>query len=112
MIWVANEGEGASITLTWEIPIQIKEIVLYGISANRMAGTNIHVQDSKIVLYYNSNEVRTVSSTGRIRPEGTYVVLPKTLIDSAKIVVTKFFGTVYHRHLAGLAEVETIARIR
>jgi hypothetical protein len=111
VIWVANEGEGASITLTWDTPIEIKEIVLYGISDDREAGTKIRVQDSRIFLYYKSKEVGEFSSTDEIQPGGTHVTLPKTVVDSAKIIVDKFFGTVYHRHLAGLAEVETIARI-
>jgi hypothetical protein len=89
----------------------VREIVLYGISPDPNAGTTIRVQDSEILLYYQSNEVGRIKSTGSIRPDGTHVSLPITRIDSAKIVVTKFFGTVYHRRIVGLAEVETIARI-
>lgn len=111
VIWVANEGEGASIVLTWDIPIDVREFVLYGVTPDSARGTNIRVQDSEILLYYRSNGVGDFKLTDRIRPEGTHVKVPKTRIDSAKIVVRKFFGTVYHRRLAGLAEVETIARI-
>ena len=110
-IWVANEGNGAEIVLTWDIPVEIRGIVLYGISLNKAAGTTINVQDSKIFLYYNSMEVGTVSSTGRIRPQGTHIPISPTRVDSLRVIVTQFFGTVFHRRLAGLAEVETIARI-
>ena len=111
VIWVANEGEGSYVLLTWDIPIEIREVILYGISPDPVASTNINVQNSEIVLYYNSKEVGMIKSTGRIRPDGTHVALPRTRIDSLKIVVTKFFGTIYHRRVVGLAEVETIARI-
>ncbi|MBM2840188.1 MAG: hypothetical protein HW412_716, partial [Bacteroidetes bacterium] len=111
VIWVANEAEEATITLTWDTPIEVREMVLYGISPNPAAGTTIRVQDSKIFLYYKSKEVGYIRSTGRVKPDGTHISLPRTRIDSASIVVTKFFGTVFHRRLAGLAEVETIARI-
>jgi len=111
VIWVANEGEGAYVSLTWDTPIDVKEFVLYGIPSDPSVGTTIRVQDSEILLYYQSNEVGRIRSTGNIRPEGTHVSLPRTRIDSAKVVVTKFFGTVYHRRIVGLAEVETIARI-
>jgi hypothetical protein len=111
VIWVANEGEGAFIILTWEIPIEVKEIVLYAITPDLRSGTSIRVQDSEILLYYNSNNVGGVRSTGRIRSDGTRISIPRTKVDSIKIAVTKFFGTAYHRRLAGLAEVETIARI-
>jgi hypothetical protein len=111
VIWVSNEGAGSSVQLTWSTPIEIREIVLYGIASDLGSGTNIRVQDSEILLYCTSNEVGRIASTGRVRPEGTRVALPRTRVDSVKIVVTKFFGTVYHRRIAGLAEVETIARI-
>jgi hypothetical protein len=111
VIWVANEGAGASVMLTWDVPIDVREFVLYGISPDRSEGTNIRVQESEILLYYKSNKVGEFKSTGGLRPEGTHIQVPNTRIDAAKIVVRKFFGTVFHRQLAGLAEVETIARI-
>ena len=111
VIWVSNEGEGSYVLLAWDIPIEVREFVLYGISPDPEAGTNIHVQDTEISLYYEGREVGKITSTGRIQPRGTHVSLSRTLIDSAKIVVTKFFGTIYHRRVAGLAEAETIAKI-
>jgi len=111
VIWVANEGEGAFLSMKWSIPIDLREVVLYGISPNPRKGTNIRVQVSKIFLYYDSREVGVIKSTNWIQPEGTRISLPVTQIDSAKIVITKLAGVVYHRHLAGLAEVETLAKI-
>ena len=111
VIWVANEGGSASVMLTWDIPIDVREFVLYGISPNPSGGTNIRVQESEILLYYKSNKVGDYKSTTGIRPEGTHIRVPNTRIDAVTIVVGKFFGTVFHRQLAGLAEVETIARI-
>ena len=112
MIWVSNEGVGSFVLLTWEVPLEIRELVLYGISPHAGSGTNIRVQDSKIFLYYRGEEVGKVNSTGSLSPGGTHIPVPPTLVDAAKVVVTKFFGTIYHRRVAGLAEVETIARIR
>jgi hypothetical protein len=112
VIWVSNEGEGSYVLLSWDVPLEIREVVLYGISPDARSGISIRVQDSEVFLYRKGNEVGKISSTGRIRPHGTHVSLPWTLVDSVKIVVTKFFGTIYHRRVAGLAEVETIARIQ
>ncbi|MEK9137344.1 MAG: hypothetical protein AAB393_09480, partial [Bacteroidota bacterium] len=50
VIWVANEAEGASVTLTWDTPIEVSEFVLYGISHDKASGTTIHVHDSEIFL--------------------------------------------------------------
>ena len=112
VIWVSNEGEGSYVLLAWDTPIEVREIVLYGIAPHSASGTNIHVQNSEIFLYYGGNEVGKAISTGRVTPQGTHVPIPRILVDAAKIVVTKFFGTIYHRRVAGLAEVETIARIQ
>jgi hypothetical protein len=69
------------------------------------------VQDSKILLYYGHAEVGMVKSTGQIRSSGTRISIPLTTIDSMVIVITKLSGTAFGRRLAGLAEVETVARI-
>jgi hypothetical protein len=111
VIWVANEGAGSAATLTWGIPIEIREAVLYGIPHEKSSGTNIRVQDSEILLYYKSKEVGRIGSTGEVLPAGTHIPLPETPVDALTVVVTKFFGTVRHRSVAGLAEIETIARI-
>jgi hypothetical protein len=111
VIWIANEGEGASIALKWDVPIDIRECVLYGITPDTRRGKNIIVQDSKILLYYGSTEVGLVKSTGTIKPNGTRISLPVTTIDSLAIVIAQFSGTVFSHRATGLSEVETIARI-
>jgi len=111
VIWIANEAQGASVTLTWDIPIDIREVVLYGISPDSKKKLAIRVQDSKILLYYGHAEVGMVKSTGQIRSSGTRISIPLTTIDSMVIVITKLSGTAFGRRLAGLAEVETVARI-
>jgi hypothetical protein len=52
-----------------------------------------------------------VSKTGRIAPEGTTITVPKTVIDAARVTVTKSKGRVLHQQVTGLAEIEVIARI-
>lgn len=111
VIWVSNEGNGAWISLKWDVPVEVREIVLYGITPDRGSGTSVNVHDSKIFLYYNSNEVGSARSTGSVESEGTRVSISLSKVDSAKIVITDFSGTVHGRNVAGLAEVETVARI-
>lgn len=109
--WVAGEGEGASIGLSWDIPLEVRELVLYGIPRDQKSGTTIQVKKSEIFLYWNSKEVGRSTSSEAIRPEGTRIAISPTQVDSIRVVVTQFFGTVFGRHLAGWAEIETIARI-
>lgn len=109
VIWIAREGKGATIELRWRIPIEVKQFILYNITA--APGKNILVQNSKILLYYNDLEVGSVVSTDPLSPNGTTVSIQPTKIDAARITITKFSGTIRRQPVAGLAEVETIARL-
>jgi len=109
--WVANEGSGAHLDLQWEIPIDVKRFVLYGIKPNVRSGNTTVVQKCEIYLYRNSVEVGRTNVLAVLSAAGTQVNIPPTTIDAARVVVTRFDGTFGHRPLAGLAEVETIARI-
>ena len=109
--WVSAEREGASVRLSWEIPLDVKEFVLYNIKQNSKVGTSIRVQDCEIVLHRGSEVVGRIASTGRLTERGITVPLPLTTIDAATITVTHFTGTFHRQRVAGIAEVETIARI-
>jgi hypothetical protein len=109
--WVSNEGEGALVRMIWEIPVEVREFVLYNMTKNPELGTTISVQDCEILLYYKSNLVGTVHSTGEIKTEGTSVTVTPTDVDQVTIRILRFTGLVRNRPVAGLAEVETIARI-
>ncbi len=109
VIWIAGEGVGATIDLRWPIPIETKQFTLFGITS--AATQKMTVQDCRIVLYYQGIEVGKIRSTGRLSSKGTSISIRPTKLDAAKITITKLSGTIHHRRFAGLAEVETIARI-
>jgi len=111
VFWASKEGQGASITLSWDIPIEVKEFVLYNISPAKERGTNIVVHNWEILLYYQGNLVGQIPSTGGLSAEGTRVEVTPTVIDKAKVVIRDFSGEILHKSVAGLAEIETIARI-
>ena len=111
VFWASKEGQGAAVTLSWNVPIQVKEFVLYNISPNAERGTNIVVHNSEILLYYQANLVGRIPSTGGLSPEGTRVGITPTVIDRANVVIRDFSGEILHQAVAGLAEIETIARI-
>jgi hypothetical protein len=110
-IWVSEEGEGAKIRLSWDFPIEAREFVLYAIPTNEASGTSLRVQDCEILLYYSTQLVGSVPSTGEIHEGGTRVSIRPTDIDSVSITIRRFDGTVHNRRVTGLAEIETIARI-
>jgi len=109
--WVANEGAGAFVQLRWEIPVEVKQFVIYGVKQNPQKGTTIKVDDCTIVLYYGSLEVGRIASTGTISENGTSISISPTDIDAARIIINDITGTVNELSMAALAEVETVARI-
>jgi hypothetical protein len=109
--WVAASREGESVTLSWPIPIEVSRLVLYGIRPNRKAGTDIRVKNCRVVLLRDGIIARELADCGPVRPEGTAVDVPPTVIDALRVDLTGVQGRVKGRRIAGLAEVETIARI-
>jgi hypothetical protein len=110
--WVANGSNNEFVKLKWEIPIEVRRMTLYNIKPNPSENTNIQVTDCEIVLYYLNIEVARINSTGVISPSGTTVNFPSIpKIDEARVTVKSFTGLINNQSAAGLAEIETNARI-
>jgi len=110
--WIAAGSNNEWVKLKWDIPIDVKNIVLYNIRPNSANNTNIQVNDCEIQLYYQSQQVAFIPSTGPLSVNGTSIPVsgyPK--IDEAVVVVKSFTGLIEGQIAAGLAEVETISRI-
>ena len=111
VLWISTEREGAELYLTWEVPIEIREIVLHAIARKPDQGTTICVHDCEILLYYKSSLVRRVRSTGEIHEDGTRVEITSTDTDSVRVVIRRSDGEVFYQPVCGLAEIEVTARI-
>ncbi len=110
--WIASGSNNEYVELQWPIPIDVREIKLYNIFPNPAAGTNILVTDCEIFLYKDTVTVGHIPSTGILSINGKSVIVnPITSIDKMKVIVKSFTGTIQNLPVAGLAEVETIARI-
>jgi len=110
--WIASGANNEFVDLQWDLPLDVKEIVIYNIKPNPLEGTDIQVTDCSIYLYLNSAEVTHITSTGIISGNGTKITIPGLpKIDELKVVVNSFTGNITGQSVAGLAEVETIARI-
>jgi hypothetical protein len=109
--WVANEAAGAYVHLSWEIPLEIRRIVLYNIQRNSREGTTVTVNDSEILLYNKLREVGRKRVKEKLSPSGTPVDITPVDIDAIRVIVRSAAGRFRHRPVAGLAEIETIARI-
>ncbi len=111
VIWVAGEEKEPWVELRWSLPIEVRELVLYNIPDRPTEGTRLNVHHCRILLYYHGTEIAAVPVVGPLKTSGTAISVRPTKIDAARITITKFSGKIKHRAVAGLAEVETIARL-
>ncbi len=111
VIWAAAEEKEPWVELRWPIPIEVREFVLYNIPHRPSEGTALNVHNCKILLYYHGTEIAAIPVVGPLKTSGTAISVRPTKINAARITITKFFGNIRHRPVAGLAEVETIARL-
>lgn len=111
VVWAAAEEPRPWVELRWDIPIEVREFILYNIPQRRAEGTSLTVQKARILLYYRGAELSAVPVVGPLTITGTAITVRPTRIDAARIEITKFSGKIRHRTVAGLAEVETIARL-
>ncbi len=110
--WIANGTQNEFVELNWDLPLDVRWLKLYNIKPNPLNNTNIQVTDCEVFLYYQNVIVSHINSTGILSVNGTQVNisgLPK--VDKAKIIVKSFTGLINGLSLAGIAEVETNARI-
>lgn len=109
--WVAAGQKGEGVTLTWPVPIEISQLVFYGIRPNRRAGTDIRVEKCRVTLLRDGIIAGAMEDCGPIRPEGTTLQLAPRVINALRIDLISVRGRVKGQRVAGLAEVETIGRL-
>ncbi|MBK8551762.1 MAG: T9SS type A sorting domain-containing protein [Ignavibacteria bacterium] len=110
--WISNGTVNEYVVLKWQIPIDVRRFILYDILPNAANGTNIHVTDCELFIYKDNNIVKHIPSTGELSTSGlTVPVNPITTMDSVKIVVKSYIGTINNVSVAGIAEVETNSRV-
>ncbi|MBL8007837.1 MAG: T9SS type A sorting domain-containing protein [Ignavibacteria bacterium] len=110
--WIADGGVNEYVVLRWEIPVDIRRLILYDIIPNTVNGTDIHVTDCEVFIYKDNNVIKHIPSTGPLDINGATVqVSPIATADSVKIAVKSFTGNINGQPLAGIAEVETSARV-
>lgn len=110
--WIAAGSNNEFVDLHWDVPVDVRSLIIYNIKPNIPGGTNIQVNDCEIFLYYLNSEVYHVASTGVIGVNGTRIpVNGEPKIDEAKIIVKSFTGTITNQSVAGLAEIVTDAKI-
>lgn len=110
--WIANGISDEFVNLKWNIPIDVRHLTIFNIRPNVSTNTNIQVTDCEVICYFNGSEVTRIVSTGPISPNGTIINISGTpQINELKVIVKSFTGLINGESKAGLAEIETNARI-
>jgi hypothetical protein len=109
--WVASSGAGEWLRLVWPWPMDVREIVLYALAADRASGTDLRLGACDLVFTLDGRPVRHVLVPAPIAAGGTRVPCDSIRADALEIRPRVAAGRVLGRPAAGLAEVETIARL-
>ncbi len=109
--WIASGNTGESLSLEWSLPLEAREVVLYGPRPNRESGTDAAIERCELRLLHDGRDVGHRMIDHRLSPNGTRVSLGPVVIDGMEVRVVRTRGTVAHRRAAALAEIETIARL-
>jgi hypothetical protein len=105
--WIANGATGETLRLTWPHPLEIREVVLHPTrTANGKAQQG---GGCTLRLSRNGDEVAEVHRD-HLASEGERIAFDSPMADALEIRFDSVRGTTLGRHVAALAEVETIAR--
>lgn len=109
--WIADGGAGEKLHLRWRWPIEVREMVLYPLHSNPQEGTDLQVLEAELVFSRNGREVFRTTLSGPLPAAGAHAKCNDVEVDAADIIMSRLAGRVLGREVAGLAEVETIARL-
>jgi hypothetical protein len=111
--WFSAEGQSPStqwVTLTFPVPVTVRSVVLYNPKAE--AGSTIQVQATTVKLFSDAAGTTQVASTtsGPLAATGTAVNFAEVQARVVQVEINSVTGSYFGKALAGLAEIEVIAR--
>lgn len=109
--WVADSAKGAWLRLEWSTPIEVRSVVLYACRADRARAADPRVDAAEVRLFRAGRLQNTLRHDARLETGGTALDCDPTTVDAIEIRPLRVSGSVKGRHVAALAEVETIARL-
>jgi hypothetical protein len=109
--WIADSDSAEWIRLEWRSPIEVRAIVLYALTMNAREGTNLEVRRSEVVLTRAGRTVGRFPVSAVLAAGGTRIACEPVVADGLEFRVLQVSGSVRHHRSAGLAEIETVARL-
>jgi hypothetical protein len=109
--WASAGRDSAQVLLRWNLPIEVRAVVLYALRSDTQLGTDVRVRETELVFRHAGREVKRLAVRRTLSTEGTRVECEPVRVDAIEIVPLRVSGLVERRPAAALAEIETIARI-
>ena len=112
--WNSANGQtqGQWVQLTFPVPVTVRTVRLYNPRSGDEANSSLQVQGTNVRLYSDAGATQQVAaqSSGALAVTGTNVAFNDVKARVVRVEITGMSGTFYGSQLAGLAEVEVIAR--
>lgn len=113
--WTSAPGQpvnGQWAQVTFPVPVTVRKVRLYNPRFGDEANSSLQVQSATVVLYGGANGMTEVGrqNVGALSVSGTDVAFPDVRALSVRVYINSITGTFYGMSVAGLAEIEVIAR--
>lgn len=112
--WTSASGQTAGqwAQLTFPVPIAVRTVRLYNPRRGDEASSSLQVEGATVVLYADTAATQELAraSVGRLSTLGSEVAFADVGARAVRVYVDGVSGTFYGMRVAGLAEVEVIAR--
>jgi len=112
--WTSANGQSQNqwVQLTFPAPVVVKTVRLYNVRPGDEASSTLLVTGATVRLFKDKTATNLVATanTGALSPDGTDVAFNKVKSRVIRIQINGSTGTFYGMNVAGLAEIEVIAR--
>jgi hypothetical protein len=112
--WTSQNGatQNQWAKLAFSVPITVRGVRLYDVVSGGAANSSLHVLAARVTLYAGESAGSQVAvrDVGPISVNGTLVDFPDVLARSVRVDILTTTGTFYGMQVAGLSEIEVIAR--
>lgn len=107
-----GEQDGQWVSLTFAVPVSVREVRLYNPRFGDEANSSIQVEGATVVLYADAEGTQEAAraSVGELSVSGTSVAFEDVRARVVRVNLDRVRGTFYGMRLAALAEIEVIAR--
>ena len=112
--WVSASGQTQNqwVELVFPVPVTVRTVRLYNPRTGGEANSSIQVSGATVRLYSDAGATQQVASAtaGQLTVTGTDVAFADVRARVVRVEITGVSGTFYGAQVAGLAEIEVIAR--